>query len=55
MNKKIQLLDYSKISADLLKENNKIRTDPKSYIPKLQNWLSKFRDKTLYLLKFKKQ
>ena len=49
-NKKIQLLDYSKISSDLLKENNKIRTDPKSYIPKLQNWLSKFRDKTLYLL-----
>ncbi|MCQ2819729.1 MAG: CAP domain-containing protein [archaeon] len=37
-------------SQEIFKEHNKFRTNPKSYIPKLQSWLTKFRDNTLYLV-----
>ena len=46
-NKKI---DFESLSKKLFIEQNKIRTDPKSYIPKLKSWLTKFRQNTLYLL-----
>ena len=50
MSSPLQKLDFPLISKKLFEEQNKIRTNPKSYIPKLENWLSKFRQNTLYLL-----
>lgn len=44
-------INFEEKVKELLIEHNKIRTDPKSYISKLQSWLPKFRDNTLYLLK----
>ena len=46
-----QKINYEEKAQLLFQEQNKIRTDPKSYISKLQSWLPKFRDNTLYLLK----
>lgn len=46
-----QKINYEERAKLLFEEQNKIRTDPKSYISKLQSWLPKFRDNTLYLLK----
>lgn len=42
--------NYKEIAKQLFEEHNKIRRDPKSYIPKLNFWLTKFRENTLYLL-----
>ena len=43
-------VDYSDLAKKLYIEQNKIRKDPKSYLPKLRQWVTKFRKKTLYLI-----
>lgn len=43
-------IDFTQKALDLFNEQNKVRKDPKSYVAKLQKWLPKFREKTLYLL-----
>ena len=43
-------INFEERMKQIFIEHNKIRTDPKSYISKLQTWLPKFRENTLYLL-----
>ena len=43
-------VDYSDLAKKLYIEQNKIRKDPKSYLPKLRQRVTKFRKKTLYLI-----
>jgi len=42
--------DYNELTKKLFIEQNKIRKDPKSFIPKLKQWVTKFRKNTLFLL-----
>ena len=43
-------IDYKDLSKKLFIEQNKIRKDPQSYIPKLESYLSKFQENILYLI-----
>ena len=43
-------IDYSELAKKLFIAQNKIRKDPKSFIPKLKQWVTKFRNNTLFLL-----
>ena len=43
-------INYDKICTELFKLHNDLRKDPISFIPKLTDWLNKFRQNTLYLL-----
>ena len=43
-------IDYIKLAKKLFIEQNKIRKDPKSFIPKLKQWITKFRKNILFLL-----
>ena len=43
-------IDYDELAKQLYISQNNIRRDPASFIPKLKNWLTKFRKNTLFLL-----
>jgi uncharacterized protein YkwD len=42
---KSQIMDYDKLSLDIFKEQNKIRTNPQSYIEKLYSIIKYYKDK----------
>ena len=42
-------INYDKLCTDLFTLHNDLRKNPQSFIPKLKNWLNKFRQNTLYL------
>ena len=43
-------INYDELAKQLYITQNKIRQEPKSFIPKLKNWVTKFRKNTLFLL-----
>ena len=43
-------VDYNELEKKLFIAQNKIRKDPKSFIPKLKQWVTKFRKNTLFLI-----
>ena len=43
-------IDYNELAKKLFIAQNKIRKDPKSFISKLKQWETKFRNNTLFLL-----
>ena len=43
-------INYNELAKKLFIEQNKIRKDPKSFIPKLKQWITKFRKNILFLL-----
>ena len=49
-NQNNSIIDYKDLSKRLFIEQNKIRKDPQSYIPKLESYFSKFQENILYLI-----
>ena len=49
-NNKKQIINFSSLAKQIFIEQNKIRVNPQSYIPKLESYLTKFNENILYLI-----